>query len=150
MCKKHVKSHPHWLWKAIRATYHFWLVYVLVCLCFVLVCLCFGMFMWYMYVSSRYQRVPERGLLTGMCELHWILQLFLLHWIQSELRPDHLYRYITFNINFYPFVSSEFFHPFFFNRQSLFHWKTVYLLVKWGSHFLYVQHMFSIGKLCKT
>lgn len=82
----------------------------------VLVCLCFGMFMW--YVSSRYRRVPERGLLTGMCELHWVLQLFLLHWIQSELRPDHLYRYITFNINFYPFVSSEFFLPFFFKRQN--------------------------------
>lgn len=96
----------------------FWYVYVyvMVCLCFVLVCLCFGMFMW--YVSSRYRRVPERGLLTGMCELHWILQLFLLYWIQSELRPDHLYRYITFNINFYPFVSSEFFLPFFFRRQS--------------------------------
>lgn len=99
----------------------FWYVNVLVCLCFVLVCLCFGMFMW--YVSSRYRRVPERGLLTGMCELHWILQLFLLHWIQSELRPDHLYRYMDFNINFYPFISSEFFLLFFFKETKL-NWKS--------------------------
>lgn len=121
----------------------FWYVYVLFWYVYVLV----YMFMW--YVSSRYRRVPERGLLTGMCELHWVLQLFLLYWIHSELRPDHLYRYIAFKINFYPFVSSEFFLPFFFKETKL-NWETVYLLVKWRSIFSYAQHMFNMWKLFKT
>lgn len=127
---------------------------VLVCFCFGMFLFCFGMYMfWYVYVirflqisTSAREGSAHRDVWTPLDPTTVPASLDTL-W--APTRPL-VQVYITFNINFYPFVSSEFFHPFFFNRQSLFHWKTVYLLVKWGSHFLYVQHMFSIGKLCKT